>query len=219
VLFDLDGTLLDTLTDIAHAANSVLDGLGLPTHPDTAYRQFIGEGVAVLFRRALGGGDEALVDRCVAAFRAAYGRSWNVHTRPYDGIPELLDALAARGVELTLLSNKPDAFTRLCADHFLAKWPFRVVLGARDGVPRKPDPTAALEVAARLGLEPGAFAYLGDSAVDMQTTRRAGMHPVGASWGFRPLSELIEGGAEVVIDHPGDLLGVLSSGSPSAAEL
>jgi phosphoglycolate phosphatase len=141
----------------------------------------------------------------VARFGATYGRSWNVRTRPYDGIPELLDDLAARGIGLTLLSNKPDAFTRLCAGHYLARWPFHVVLGAREGVPRKPDPTAARELAARVGLDPAAIAYLGDSAVDMQTARRAGMHPVGASWGFRPVSELLEGGAAVIIDHPRDL--------------
>ena len=209
VLFDLDGTLLDTLADIAHAANTVLEQLGLPTHPVDAYRLFIGEGVAVLFRRALGFDDEAAVDRCVAAFRDEYGRSWNVRTRPYDGIPELLDALADRGVGLTLLSNKPDAFTRLCAEHYLARWPFRAVLGARDGVPKKPDPASALEIAAQLGLEPGQFAYLGDSAVDMLTARRAGMYPVGASWGFRPVTELHEGGARAVVDHPRELLDLL----------
>jgi phosphoglycolate phosphatase len=209
VLFDLDGTLLDTLADIAHAANTVLEQLGLPTHPADAYRLFIGEGVAVLFRRALGLDDDAAVDRCVAAFRDAYGRSWNVRTRPYDGIPELLDALVDRGVGLTLLSNKPDAFTRLCAEHYLARWPFRAVLGARDGVPKKPDPAGALEIAAQLGLEPGQFAYLGDSAVDMLTAHRAGMYPVGASWGFRPVAELREGGAGAVVDHPRELLDLL----------
>ena len=209
VLFDLDGTLLDTLADIAHAANSVLDGLGLPTHPEEAYRQFIGEGIAVLFRRALGDGEEGQVDRCVAAFREEYGRTWNVRTRPYEGIPELLDALTGQRVALTLLSNKPDAFTQLCAGHYLARWPFRVVLGAREGVPRKPDPAAAGEIAGRLGLEPSAFVYLGDSAVDMQTARRAGMYPVGASWGFRPVTELLDGGAEVIVDQPLELLDVL----------
>jgi phosphoglycolate phosphatase len=214
VLFDLDGTLLDTLDDIADAANAVLEGEGFPTHPAGDFRKFIGEGVAVLFRRALPAGigdDPAFVGRLVEAFREEYGRCWNVKTRPYEGIPELLDALTVRGLALALLSNKPDDFTRLCAGAYLDRWPFRVVLGARDGVPRKPDPAGAFEVAGRLELPPSAIVYVGDSAVDIETARRAGMVPVGVSWGFRPVEELREAGAVAVIDRPGDLLAVLES--------
>src|SRR3954466_1982336 len=177
VLFDLDGTLLDTLEDIAQAANDVLTGLGLTTHPTGAYPPFIGDGVAMLFRRALPPDrvEPDTVDRCVAGFEKTYGRSWNVRTRPYDGVPELLDDLAARGLGLAVLSNKPDGFTRLCAAAYLAPWPFRAVVGQRDGVPRKPDPAGALEIAGRLGVPVERFLYVGDTAVDMETARRAGM--------------------------------------------
>src|SRR3954469_23376543 len=116
VLFDLDGTLLDTLEDIAQAANDVLAGLDLPTHPTGAYRHFIGDGVAMLFRRALPPDrvEPDTVDRCVAEFEVTYGSSWNIRTLPYDGVPHLLDELVARGLDLSVLSNKPDDFTRLC---------------------------------------------------------------------------------------------------------
>src|ERR671921_816593 len=149
VLFDLDGTLLDTLADIAQAANEALAGAGLPGHPPEAYRRFIGDGVAMLFRRALPPErvEEGLVERCVATFRDAYGRCWDARTRPYAGIPELLDVLAGRGLALAVLSNKPDDFTRRCAEAYLGRWPLRAVLGQREGVPRKPDPAGALEVA------------------------------------------------------------------------
>ncbi|MFO0950615.1 MAG: HAD family hydrolase [Isosphaeraceae bacterium] len=213
ILFDLDGTLLDTLDDIADAANAVLEAGGFPTHPTADFRRFIGEGVAVLFRRALPQGaadaEPELVARCVARFQVEYGERWHVKSRPYDGIPELLDALTARGLTLGLLSNKPDDFTRRYGEHYLARWPFRVVLGAREGVPRKPDPTSALEVAARLGLPPAAIVYVGDSAVDVETAVRSGMIPVGVSWGFRPVEELRAAGARMILDRPHDLLGWL----------
>ena len=213
ILFDLDGTLLDTLEDIAQAANDVLAGLDLPTHPPGAYRRFIGDGVAMLFRRALPPDRVApgTVDRCVAGFEETYGRSWNVRTRPYDGIPGLLDDLAARGLGLAVLSNKPDAFTRLCAAEYLARWPFRAVVGQRAGVPRKPDPAGALEIAERLGVPVERFLYVGDTAVDMETARRAGMYPVGVAWGFRPIEELRAGGAAAIIERPADLLELLET--------
>ena len=175
MLFDLDGTLLDTLEDIARSANEVLQGLGLPPHPIDAYRRFIGDGVGNLFQRAFPAGveDAGLVERCVEGFRETYGRGWNVASRPYPGIPELLDGLVSRGLGMAVLSNKPDAFTRQCVEEYLARWPFRAVFGDRAGVPRKPDPGVALNAAERLGAAPAEIAYLGDSSVDMITARRA----------------------------------------------
>ncbi len=211
VTFDLDGTLLDSLADIAHAANAVLGDLELPTHPEDAYRRFIGDGVAMLFRRALPADslEVALVDRCVADFRGVYAQTWDARTRPYDGIPELLDALTTRGVALAILSNKPDDFTHKCAGRFLDRWPFRAVIGQREGVPPKPDPAGAIEIARRLEIPAGQFLYLGDTAVDMQTATGAGMRPIGAAWGFRPVAELWSGGAQAVIEHPGELVDLL----------
>ena len=142
VIFDLDGTLLDTLEDIGRSANQVLDGLGFPAHPLDSYRQFIGEGIGTLFMRALPEGqsqrDSGLVARCVEGFQQTYGRGWNIATRPYPGIPELLDELTARSLGLAILSNKPDAFVQQCAREYLARWPFRSVHGDRAGVPASP---------------------------------------------------------------------------------
>lgn len=135
VLFDLDGTLLDTLEDIGRSANEALETLGFPPHPIESYRQFIGEGIATLFRRALppGMGEPPLVDRCVAAFRETYGRGWNRATRPYPGVPELLDGLVERSLGMAVLSNKPHAFTVQCVTELLPRWQFQAVLGDRPG--------------------------------------------------------------------------------------
>jgi phosphoglycolate phosphatase len=213
ILFDLDGTLLDTLADIAHAANEALALEGFPTHEEADYSRFIGDGVHVLFRRALptDRADDAIVGRCVSHFQMTYGKSWHVQTRPYAGIPELLDTLAAREMTLAVLSNKPDDFTRLIGEHYLASWPFRAIVGHREGAPRKPDPTSALEIAGLLAIEPASCMFVGDSAVDMRTARNAGMLPVGVTWGFQPVEILRSNGAQVVIDRPDELLAVLDA--------
>lgn len=211
ILFDLDGTLLDTLADIAHSANSVLAELGFPTHDMDAYRHFVGEGLVALFRKALPpevNADEAM-PRCAEAFREAYGRHWNVRTRPYDGIRKLLDALGARQIEMAVLSNKPDAFTKQCVQEYLSEYEFRAVLGQRDGVPRKPDPAGAMEIIDATGIPAEQFLYLGDSAIDMKTATAAGMYAVGALWGFRSFDELQQSGAKATISRPAELLELL----------
>lgn len=211
VLFDLDGTLLDTLADIAHSANRVLADLGFPTHDIDAYRQFVGEGLIVLFRKALPAEVDAdeVMPRCADGFRKAYGHEWNVRTRPYDGIPELLDTLAARSIQMAILSNKPDAFTKRCVGEYLPEYPFQMVLGQRDGIPRKPDPAGAMEIVDAMGLRAEQFLYLGDSSIDMKTAAAAGMYAVGALWGFRSLEELQQSGAQAVVSHPANLLELL----------
>jgi phosphoglycolate phosphatase len=211
LLFDLDGTLLDTLADITTAANAVLRQQGFPTHPTDDYRRFIGDGVIVLFQRILPRdvAQEAPIAEFVAAFREEYARCWNVQTRLYDGISELLDELSARDHPLAILSNKPDEFTRKCAAEYLSAWPFRAVLGQREGVPRKPDPAGAFEVASRLEIDVAECLYVGDSPVDVETALRAGMRPIGVSWGFRAPEELLAAGAETILAVPADLLRLL----------
>ena len=145
VLFDLDGTLLDTLEDLADSTNAALRAQGFPEHPLAAYRYFIGDGVENLVRRALPPErlDAASVARLAEAMRGEYFVRWAVKTRPFPAIPELLDALTARGLPMAVLSNKPDNFTRLCVLRLLPRWRFEVVLGADAGMPKKPDPAAA----------------------------------------------------------------------------
>ncbi len=211
VFFDLDGTLLDTLRDLADAMNEVLAERGFAPHPIAPYRHFVGEGVRVLAERALP--EEARGPEAVAgaarAMLEAYGRRWRRHTHPYPGVDAMLDGLAARGVPCAILSNKPDDFTRLTVDARLGRWSFAAVQGAKPGVPLKPDPTAALAMAAALGVPPEACLFVGDTPVDVATARAAGMVPVAVSWGFRDREELLRAGAVRLLETPADLLSLL----------
>lgn len=212
VLFDLDGTLIDSLLDLANATNRTLAKYGFPAHPVEAYKIFVGDGVRKLVTRALPAErrqDEALLGRCLQTYAEDYGSHWNVATHLYDGVAGLLDGLTARGIRLAVLSNKPEVFTLSCVRAYLAKWKFEVVLGAGGAFPHKPDPAAALEVARRMNLSPSEFLYLGDTATDMQTACNAGMVAVGATWGFRTRGELQTAGARYLIDRPAELLALL----------
>ena len=215
ILFDLDGTLLDTLEDLATAANRALGTLGLPAHPTDAYRVFVGDGLRTLAERILPGEQRsaAQVDALVAAFEREYSRTWNERTAPYAGVPEMLDRLTGDGYRMSVLSNKPDAFTRLCVEQLLPHWTCAPLYGQRPGVPKKPDPAAALAIAAELGLDPAEVLYLGDTATDMHTARAAGMAAVGVLWGFRTADELRAAGARHLITHPGELAPLLHPSS------
>lgn len=208
VIFDLDGTLIDSVEDIGAAANRVLANKGFPIHPMSSYRLFVGEGVKVLFTRALPPEHrkQDLINDCLVKFIEDYRQNYNIKSNLYKGIPQLLDALKAYGLKTAILSNKPDAITQDCAATLLSNWKFDIVFGQRDSVPRKPDPQAALEISEELAIPPSAFLYVGDTAVDMKTAVSAGMFAVGVRWGFRPLKELLENGARVVIDEPMQLL-------------
>ncbi len=211
VIFDLDGTLLDSLEDLADSMNAVLLRSGLPTHPLDAYRYFVGEGIELLVQRAVPE-TERVPGRLagyVEAMRSEYDLRSAVKTRPYPGVPDLLDALEARRVPAAILSNKPHDATVEVVARLLGRWSFRAVLGARPSVPKKPDPAGALEIAAGLGLPPGEILYLGDTATDMRTARAASMTAVGALWGFRTADELREAGAAFLAADPADLLALL----------
>lgn len=211
VLFDLDGTLLDSLADIGESMNLALQSLGFAQHTLDRYRRFVGDGVVMLARRALpaGCGDEATVAACVEAFRQAYAPRSSLRTRPYEGVPELLDALAGLGLRMAVLSNKPHEATTVLVARLLDRWNFDPVFGERQGVPRKPDPAAALEAAALLGLEPGDVLYVGDTPTDVATALAAGMPLVAAAWGFRDEDELRAAGATRVARVPADVLDAL----------
>jgi len=207
-LFDLDGTLLDPLGDLADSTNRCLARLGLPPHPVEAYRYFVGDGLGNLARRALPAErrEEATIEELKELFNRDYAAHWADKTRPYDGIAALLDGLAARGRPMAVLSNKPHAFTVEMVRHFLGAWRFAAVYGARDSHPRKPDPAAALEISEEMRLPPTRVLYAGDTGTDMQTARSAGMFAVGVLWGFRPRTELEQNGAEALVSRPEELL-------------
>jgi len=218
VLFDLDGTLLDTLDDLARSGNDVLEARGLPTHSRDAYRHFIGCGMAnlvrVIFPEEERPAEGAETEAILREYRAAYARNWNRTTVPFPGIPELLDELCARGIPIGVLSNKSHDFTVKCIEEFLPGWAWTVVFGHREGKPRKPDPASAHEAAGILGVDPNRCFYIGDSDVDMQTAKNSGMRAIGVEWGFRPVSELQEHGADAILSEPADLLALLDSAAP-----
>ena len=207
ILFDLDGTLIDSLADLSNACNRILAARGYPTHDQDAYRYFIGDGVKNLLLRALPpqARIEPIVTECTEAYKAEYAQAWDVHTHAYPGIAELLATASAAGMRLAVLSNKPDTFTHQCVEKFLAGHHFDLVLGASVRFPHKPDPAAALHIAAEMNLRPDQFLYLGDTATDMQTAVAAGMYPLGALWGFRTADELRAAGAKALLNAPGDM--------------
>jgi phosphoglycolate phosphatase len=208
VLFDLDGTLLNTLRDLAEAANDVLAGSGFPQHEIEDYRFFVGNGIRVMASKALPEDrrDPATVDKIASQIDETYSKRWAEHTLPYPGIPELLDALTASDIRMAILSNKPHKPAKLMASRLLPRWHFEIVQGEKPGVPLKPDPAAALQIARRMKINPGEFLYLGDSATDMRTAVAAQMYPIGALWGFRTAEELLDGGARALIKYPMELV-------------
>jgi len=220
VVLDLDGTLLNTLDDIADSANRVLLNVGLPTYPVDRYRYFVGEGLQRLVERIIPDDKRSrdMVDRLIRDFREDYGRNWKVKTALYDGIEEMLDGLQLRGVRLGVLSNKPHEFTVICVREFFGEWEFKAVLGQQEGRPRKPDPAGALEAAGMLGCEPSEVLYVGDTATDMKTARAAGMVPVGALWGFRTEEELRQSGAAYIFNRPPQVLDLVSGGNKPLAD-
>lgn len=211
LVFDLDGTLLDSLADIGESMNSALESMGLNGHPLSDYRGFVGDGVRLLAERALPPErrDRESVDTCVVRMRQVYAPRAARRTRPYKGVPVLLDALEERGLPKAILSNKPHDLTVALVRAQLGRWGFEVVYGERSGIPRKPDPTGALEIATGLGLEPGSILYVGDTPTDMETARAAGMSSVGVTWGFRDECELRAAGADRIVHEPERILGIL----------
>jgi phosphoglycolate phosphatase len=211
VLFDLDGTLLDTIEDLTDSMNMALGRLGYPGHDPETCKKFVGDGVEKFALRALPDNhrDDSTVEKCVNAMREEYKTRWANKTKPYDGIPELLDALTTHQKKMAVLSNKPDDSTREMVAKMLWRWRFYPVYGARPSVPKKPEPDSALEISQRLAVPPKEVLYLGDTGTDMKTARAAGMFGVGALWGFRTAEEIKESGAEALVEHPMEVLGLL----------
>jgi phosphoglycolate phosphatase len=205
VIFDLDGTLLDTLDDLADSANAVLAREGFAMHEVFAYRHFVGDGVVELMRRALPEdrrSDEVLLERVVSGMREEYAGRWDVKTQPYPGVAELLGELAGRGMKTAVLSNKPHDFTLLCVEKLLSGWRFDAVQGVADGVPPKPDPAGGTRVMEAMGVAPDRCLYVGDTDTDMHTARALGLASAGVTWGFRDEPELRQAGATYIIHHP-----------------
>jgi len=211
VIFDLDGTLLDTIDDISDAVNGALVQLDCPKHAVDEYKIMVGEGLTSLIVEALPEDrrDQKTIDEALRLTREGYGKAFGRKTKPYDGITELLTEVAKRGVKMAILSNKPDKYTKRDADEYLSGIKFVYVAGAKDDVPKKSDPAAALEIVNKLGVNASECLFVGDSDIDMKTAVNAGMYPVGVLWGFRGAGELKTSGAKKLIGKPKDLLPLL----------
>lgn len=209
VVFDLDGTLADTLRDLADSVNHGLTKLGQPTWPVADYRLMVGEGRRTLCQRALPTDRQDLVDQLEKLMTAYYADHCFDFTAPYPGMVALLESLERAKVRLAVLSNKPDPFVQLTIKKLFPTTTFEVILGERDDMPRKPDPAGAVEVARRMNLPVGDVAYVGDTWIDMQTANGAGMFAIGVTWGFRDRDELHSSGAKAIVDTMDELEQVL----------
>ena len=209
-IFDLDGTLVDSLEDIGQACNDVLASHGYPVHPLPAYRFYVGRGFHKLVNDALPEGEAAKLSSdqlaaLIAEARARYGENMCIRTKPYAGITEALHTLAADGHALAVLSNKPDDLTVELVRRYFPDVPFTLVRGGREGVPLKPEPDAPLDMLRHMDFLPQRSFYVGDSNVDIFTARNAGMISIGVAWGFRGADELRAAQADHVIDTPATL--------------
>ena len=205
IIFDLDGTLTNTLDDIADSMNYALQMNGLEPHPVDAYRYMVGNGARILAERAVGE-RKNLLDAVYESYMERYKDHAADKTCAYEGTTELLKVLSQRGIKICVLSNKPHRDTITVINHYFPDIHFDAVQGQIEGVPVKPDPAGAFALAEKLNVDPSDFAYLGDTKVDMTCAVRAGMHPFGALWGFRDADELIKAGAEILLKSPPELL-------------
>lgn len=209
VIFDLDGTLLNTLGDLTDAVNAATAPRGLAPATEAQIRQRVGRGIRNLMRLSLPKGTpENTIDECLGVFRAHYGEHMCCRTHPYEGVTEVLRALKEAGVQVAVLSNKYDPAAKALTAHYFPGL-IDLTLGERENVPRKPDPAACHEILSMLGADAARTVYIGDSDVDMQTAKNAGLHSIGVTWGFRPRQALIDAGADVLADLPYELHALL----------
>ena len=207
-IFDLDGTLIDSLADLADSANEMLAGFGFPRHDLDKYRYFVGNGSRKLIERCLPAekaADSAFVDEALAKYKLCYDKNLTHKTVCYEGIMDMLTALQAKHIPLGICTNKHQSAADTIVDKLFPKDMFVSVIGDCKDMPRKPDPKKVLLIAAKMGVKPAEVAYFGDTSVDMDTANNAGMLPIGVTWGFRPQEELVEHGAKILLDTPMEL--------------
>ena len=205
-IFDLDGTLTNTLEDLHAAVNEMLAQFNFPTRTLDEVRQFVGNGARNLMTRALPADKINFVDEALAAYNECYARRCTDKVKPYAGIPELLETLSAKKIPLGICTNKQHFAAIAIAEKILAPIKFAQVSGDEPNQPRKPNPTRPLAVAKSCGVAPEDVAYFGDTAVDIETAHNAGFLSVGVTWGFRPRSELVDSGAQIIVDSPQEIL-------------
>lgn len=212
IIFDLDGTLLNTICDLGQAANYALERSGFPIHDLSTYPYFVGNGVGRLLERVLPpeNRDAETISNVRDIFQQYYERHLWDHTEPYPGICDLLETLARRGMKFAVASNKYQAAASALIAHFFPRLPFESVHGMRPGIPAKPDPSVVFNVLRTVPTPKSEVLYVGDSGVDMETARRACVDSVGVTWGFRPVSELRQFFAQHIISTPAALLDLIN---------
>ena len=215
VIFDLDGTLLNTIEDLGHAANYALEKNGFATHSLASYPFFVGNGVRRLMSRVLPEDrrDKDTIARLLVDFTDYYDQHNTDCTKPYNGIDEVLRQLRERGVKVAVASNKYHAATTKIVRHYFGDIDFAAIEGQREGVNVKPDPSVVFAVLAQAHVAKADTLYVGDSGVDMETARRACIDSVGVTWGFRPEKELVEYHADIIINRPDDILTIVDRGT------
>ena len=207
VIFDLDGTLLDTLTDIVESINTVLTEHDFPVHSSKTYKTFLGSGLHNLITRSVPKNTpESVISKCCGSFTDIYSKTWMKNCYPYKGINTMLNSLSHEEIKLAVLSNKPHVFTRLFVDRFFPKNLFSAVFGQRDEVEKKPHPAGALIIASILGQPPEQTLFVGDSDIDIKTGKAAGMGTIGVSWGYRTVRELVENKADIIANSPLEIM-------------
>jgi phosphoglycolate phosphatase len=213
VIFDLDGTLLDTIADLAAATNQALAHYGYPTHPTEAFRYFVGNGINKLFERALPEADRT--EENVMRIRSRFIPYYDVHnadlSRPYPGVIEVLKALSEAGIRVAVASNKYQSATRKLVAQYFPGIPFVEVLGQRDGIAPKPDPTIVFDILHTAGIDKADVLYVGDSNVDMMTAKNAGVKVCGVTWGFRPRAELEAHQPDYLVDKAAEILDIVKT--------
>ena len=205
-IFDLDGTLLNSLADLADSGNELLASYGMPPHPEDAYRYFVGNGSRKLMERILPKFSPKQIDEALARYKSIYEKHLTAKTTPYTGITEMLSALKSRDVRLAVCTNKHISAAETLLRKYFPPHLFDAFDGDRPGVPRKPDPAHVHFLLEKLDVLPEETAYLGDSGVDMQTAVNAGALPIGVLWGFRSKDELTGNGAKILLSHPSELM-------------
>jgi phosphoglycolate phosphatase len=212
IIFDLDGTLLNTISDLAHSTNFALEKNGFPVHPIETYKYFVGNGINKLFERALpeGGKTEENINRIRKDFLLYYDHHNTEYTKPYEGIPELLKFLQLKGLKIAVASNKYQQATEKLISRFFPEVKFSSVFGQREGIPAKPDPTVVYEILKVADIPTAEVLYVGDSAVDMKTAINSGITSVGVTWGFRLRSELEANGAVYIAESITDIINLIN---------
>lgn len=209
VIFDLDGTLLDSIEDIASSMNKVLESLQLPTHKIEDYKHFVGGGVDILVENALSNQSKEIKYEVIKRFKIEYDGKLHSKTLPYDRIYELLDELKKLDINLAVLSNKPHEFTVSYVNHFFKNYNFKEIHGQKKDVPKKPDPKAALDIVKCLDSSCENTYFIGDTKIDMQTAKSANMTAIGVLWGFRDEKELRDFGADFIVSNPLEILKII----------